>query len=334
MAYIKINKKNFFHNLNQFALKTGSVDKIAIVLKDNAYGHGLVLMAKLASEYGIKQAVVITTTEAEQIRDYFEHILVLNGKPFEDDKLSFTIADMRTLKSIDCKAEIELKVDTGMHRNGISMDELGEALETIETKELNLVGVMTHFRSADVLSSELFWQQKSFAKVKSIVLDAGYANVRFHSHNSAGVLRSTLFDEDIARVGIGSYGYNELPEVYDDIVLKPVISLWAKRASTRVLKKGDRVGYGGDFVAPREMVVSTYDLGYGDGWIRGNSKNPYITAENLPILGRVSMDFLSLETDVDEVCIMDDAKMAAKYFDTISYEMTTMLSVSLDRIVV
>jgi alanine racemase len=59
MAFIKINKQNFYHNLNQIALKTGSVDKIAIVLKDNAYGHGLELMAKLASEFGIKHLLSI-----------------------------------------------------------------------------------------------------------------------------------------------------------------------------------------------------------------------------------------------------------------------------------
>jgi len=58
MAFITINRHNFHHNLNQIALKTGSKEKIAIVLKDKAYGHGLVLMAKLASEFGIKHAVV------------------------------------------------------------------------------------------------------------------------------------------------------------------------------------------------------------------------------------------------------------------------------------
>ena len=71
MAFIKINKENFYHNLNQITLQTGSKDKVAIVLKDNAYGHGLVLMAKLASEYGIKHAVVRKTAEAEADKSIF-----------------------------------------------------------------------------------------------------------------------------------------------------------------------------------------------------------------------------------------------------------------------
>ncbi|WP_296824850.1 alanine racemase, partial [Sulfurovum sp.] len=77
MAFIHIHKQNFYHNLNQIALQTGSADKIAIVLKDNAYGHGLVLMAELASEFGIKHAVVRTREEAVEIESFFKTILVL-----------------------------------------------------------------------------------------------------------------------------------------------------------------------------------------------------------------------------------------------------------------
>jgi len=333
MAYIKINRENFFHNLNQIALKTGSIEKIAIVLKDNAYGHGLELMAKLSQEYGIKQAVVISRAEAESIREYFEHILILNATPFEDDQLSFAVADMQKLAEVNPNAKIELKVDTGMHRNGISMDQLDAALQIIRDRDIDLVGVMTHYRSADLLSSELAWQQQSFDIVKQTVKDAGYSSVRFHSHNSATILRSKSFDEDMVRLGIGAYGYSELPSVYEDTELKPVLSLWAKRASTRLLREGQRVGYGGDFSASADMTISTYDLGYGDGWMRADTLLPYTTPDGLEILGRVSMDFISLESDRDEICIMDDAQISAKQLRTISYEMTTLLSSSLERIV-
>ncbi len=333
MAFIKINKNNFFHNLNQLALKAGSKEKLAVVLKDNAYGHGLELMAKLAEEFGITQAVVINTSEAQKIRQYFDHILILNDIPFADKKFSFAVTDLRALKIVDPKANIELKIDTGMHRNGIMAQEVDEAIDIINQRGLNLTGVMTHYRSADVLSSEFLWQKKNFETIKQRFLDEGF-DPRFHSHNSAALLRSKRFDEDIARVGIAIYGYSELPPVYDHIELKPVLSLHARRASTRKLKKGQRVGYGGDFTAPMDMLVSTYDIGYGDGWIRGDSSKPYVTAEGLPILGRVSMDFVSIEGEADEVCIMDDALQAARHFGTISYEMTTMLSSYIPREIV
>jgi len=334
MAFIKINKQNFYHNLNQIALKTGSVEKIAIVLKDNAYGHGLELMGRLASEFGIKHAVVRKTAEAELIKSLFETILILGDSIIKDEVYSFTVNTLEDIKQAQKGAKVELKVDTGMHRNGIAFDELDEALRLIKEESLDLVGVMTHYRSADELGSELFWQQKQFENVKQRVKEAGFTNVRVHSHNSAAILRTKSFDEDLVRIGIGAYGYNELPHSFDEVALRPVMSLHAKKVSTRVLKAGERIGYGGDFVASQNMTVSTYDLGYGDGWCRGDAQKPYITAEELPILGRVSMDFISLESEKEEVCVMNDAQTAAKQLGTISYEITTALSVEIPKEVI
>jgi len=331
MAFIKINKENFYHNLNQIALKTGSVDKIAIVLKDNAYGHGLELIAKLASVFGIKQAVVRNIEEAKQIKTLFEKILVLGDTIIKDEKYSFTINSIDEIKKAQKGAKVELKVDTGMHRNGIAYKQLDKALEQIKERGLVLVGVMTHYRSADELSSEFFWQQKNFERVKEKVKTAGFKNTRFHSYNSAAILRSKHFDEDLVRVGIGAYGYNELAAVFDKVELKPVLSLYAKKIATRRLKKGERVGYGGEFTATQTMTVSTYDIGYGDGWCRGDVHKPYITAERLPLLGRVSMDFITVASDKNEICIMSNAQIAAKQFATISYEITTSLSSNIKR---
>ncbi len=334
MAKIIISKDNFYHNLNQIALKTGSKEKIAVVLKDNAYGHGLEIMAQLAAAFGIVEAVVRDLAEADRIRKYFRHILVLGGKARNDAVCSFALNDLDDIERAEEGARVELKVDTGMHRNGIDMDDLEKALERIGKRGLALIGVMTHFRAADEMGSVLFWQQKQFETVKRRVKAAGFTDVRFHSHNSAAILRSQHFDEGLVRAGIAIYGYSELPDTFETVPLKPVMQLVASKISTRRLKKGERVGYGGDFAAPHEMTVSTYDLGYGDGWCRGNAFAPFVTAEGLPILGRVSMDFISLESDKDEVVIFDDAQKAAKQLGTISYEVMTALSKDIERVVV
>ena len=331
MATIRINTKNLYHNLNQLSLKTGDKNKIAVVLKDNAYGHGIELMAELTSTYGITQAVVVTLQEAQMIKKQFDNILILNDTPIVTQNFSFAITSIEALKQAPQKAKIELKVDTGMHRNGISLDEVSEAIKIIKTRKLNLFGLFTHYRSADVLSSELFWQKKNFQKVKEMFFKAGL-HPRVHSNNSAVLLRNNNFSEDIARVGIALYGYNELPIPYDRLELKPVMSLWANKICSRVLKKGQRVGYGGDFIAPKNMTISTYDVGYGDGLFRGDSQNPLITKDGLPILGRVSMDSISLESTKDEICIFDDAKDVAKHFNTISYEILTNFKANIRRI--
>ena len=334
MAFITINRHNFHHNLNQIALKTGSIEKIAIVLKDNAYGHGLKLIANLSKEFGVKHAIVKNQEEAEIVKDLFETILILSDKIVKDKLYSFAINSILDIKNAQEGARVELKVDTGMHRNGIAMSELKEALTLIEARNLKLIGVMTHFRSADEMGSELFWQQKEFESVKKIVKENSFENVRFHSYNSAAILRVKDFKEDMVRVGIAAYGYNELPYPFDTTFLKPVTTLYASKIATREVKKSQRLGYAGDFTAPKDMIVSTYDLGYGDGWSRADSTKPYITAEGLPILGRVSMDFIILESQKDEVVIMNNAKEAAKQFKTISYEMTTSLKSEISRVLV
>ena len=334
MAYIKINRQNFFHNLSQFTNKCGSKEQIGIVLKDNAYGHGLELMAQLSQEFGLTQAVVRTFNEAQTIKPYFNNILVLGDRAIVDEKTSFALNSLHDIEVAKKSAKVELKVDTGMHRNGIAINELEEALKLIKEKELNLVGVMTHNRSADELSSELFWQQKKFEQVVGVTMSHGFKNIRYHSFNSATALRLPCQQEEFIRLGIGAYGYSELPAIYETLALKPVLSLWAKKVATRTLKKGERIGYGGQFTAPREMTVSTYDLGYGDGWMRSNSFEPFITAEGLPLLGRVSMDYVILESEKDEVCIFDNALEAGKQLKTISYEVVTQLHGELERVVI
>ncbi|MDF1882096.1 alanine racemase, partial [Sulfurimonas sp. MAG313] len=78
MSYITLNKSAFFNNLDIISKKTGDTDKIALVLKDNAYGHGLLEIASMAKEYGIKRAVVRGETEALEIKEYFDYILILS----------------------------------------------------------------------------------------------------------------------------------------------------------------------------------------------------------------------------------------------------------------
>ena len=318
----------------QIASKTGSLDKISIVLKDNAYGHGITQIAKMSSEFGIKHAVVRDESEAEQVLGLFDSILILGGLATPLRNCSYAINTLDNILVVPSGSTVELKVDTGMHRNGIDISELSYALSLIKVNGLKLVGLMTHYRSADTLSSELFWQQKAFEKVKDTLWRHGYRDLKIHSHNSAAILRTNGFDEDMVRVGIAAYGYNELDSSFDDIFLKPVLSLHAKKISTRVVKKSQRIGYGGDYIAPKDMLVSTYDLGYGDGWCRGDSSRPYITADGSAILGRVSMDMISLQGDSDDVCIVSDAKEAARQLGTISYEISTSLSPAIERVII
>jgi len=331
MAHITLNKANFFHNLDLIAKQTKDIQKIALVLKDNAYGHGLLKIAKLAKEYGIKKAVVRNSHEAELIQDYFEYILVLaDTKTIENNKIRYTINNINDINKFEKNTKIELKIDTGMHRNGIAPHEIQTAFKLIKKQQLKLEAVFTHHRSADELTSEWFWQNKLFEDVKKdatkLALKYDFKQLRFHSANSASLFRHKNFNEDMARVGLAAYGCL-------DGNFKAVLSLYASKISTREIKKGEAIGYGATYTANDDMKVSNYDFGYGDGFLRSCS-NKYVTPNNEQLLGRISMDNSTFLSTKDEILVFDDANQIAKSTQTISYEVLTSLKENIKRVIV
>ncbi|MBL3520882.1 alanine racemase [Arcobacter lanthieri] len=337
MAKILINKENLFYNLNVISQKAGNKDKVAVVLKDNAYGHGLVEIAKLSKEFGIQKAVVRDFKDANKIKDYFNYILVLAEQDFHNYSHTFHIA-LNSLEQIDkipSNSNVHIKVDTGMHRNGISIDDLEKAFLGLLQKKINITGVFTHHKGADELSTNFFWQNENFSLVKKSVKDICEKLFlplpNLHSCNSAALFRKIDFDEDFARVGIATYGYLEDGLPFNFPKLKPVMSLWASKMATRTLKKGQSVGYGGKFTALEDMEVSTYDVGYGDGFLRLNENDCYKTPKGFQVLGRVSMDNLSINCTDKEVCIFDDVRTLAKIHNTITYEITCSLKENIKR---
>lgn len=327
MAHIELNKSAFFNNLDIIAQKTADKDKIAIVLKDNAYGHGLLEVASMAKEYGLRKAVVRDEKEAQQIKDLFDYILILAPSfPLSASKnFVYTINSIEDIAKFPVSSAVELKIDTGMHRNGICMDELDDALQQIESQGLDLRALFTHHRSADTMSAEWFWQKKNFQALKKDIPD-----LRFHSCNSAAIFREKSFDEDMARIGIAAYGCLQMDRGFEETGLRPVLSLFAEKISSRILKKGERLGYNATFEAIEDIRVSNYDIGYADGLSRLLS-NSYQTPEGYELLGRVSMDNSSYKTDKQSLLIFDDANEMALFCGTIGYEVLTSLSPRLER---
>jgi len=330
MAYITLSKQNFFSNLDSITAHIGSIDKLALVLKDNAYGHGILEMAALAEEYGITKAVVRCIPEAKMIDKYFEYILVLADIPSVADEHVYTINSLEEITRFPKESRVELKVDTGMHRNGVMVDEIDEAIATCKKQGLKLEAIFTHFRSADELSSEWFFQKKQFDSIKETYKDLG---LRFHSANSAGVFRSSTCNEDMVRVGIGAYGCLEMLESFHTPTLKPVLSLYADKISTKQLLKSNAIGYGATFTCKENSTVSTYDVGYADGVFRILSNN-YTSPNGSKLLGRVSMDNCSFEGEEKSLLIFDDARVIAKHAMTLSYEVLTSLKFYIRREVV
>ena len=336
MSYILISRDNLFWNLNQIVAQAQSMDKIALVLKDNAYGHGLEIVAAMAAEAGVRHAVVRTLEEAKRAASFFETVLVLADMPdaVPEGNIRFTLNDMGQIDRYPEGCAVELKFDTGMHRNGIPDEMAEEAVAKVRERGLKIVGVMTHHRSADEMGSHFFWQKRRFEELKRKLKREGLEGVRWHSCNSAALFRTQNFDEDIARVGIAVYGCLRMPEPFKSPQLRPVMSLWAERISSRRVTPDMGIGYGGEGRLATEGIVSAYDIGYGDGWLRGDAAHPYRLPDGRSIVGRVSMDLISVEGTDEAICLFDDAAEAARQFGTIAYDVMVKLHPRIKRRVV
>ena len=339
MAYIKIDKNAFFYNLNQIC-KIVPKRKIAIVLKDNAYGHGIKEIAQFCQEFGIKNAIVKDLQEAFLIEHFFNNILILNSSPQTKyhKKFQFCINSLKDFHHFAAHNVVHIKVDTGMHRNGIHHKELEKAFLLAKKKNLFIKGVFSHNAAADIISSQAFWQYKNFLQIiqktkklsKKLKLDIP----KFHFANSSTLFRfkkDAVFD--MVRVGIAAYGYIGLEKFFNPPSLKPVLSLHAKKISTRFLYKETKIGYDGSGVVKKKGYYSTYDVGYGDGFFRFDAKNGFKIGENKKIIGKISMDNMSISGKSKDICLIKNANFWAKKFNTIPYEILVKLDAALPKIV-
>ena len=337
MAWIEINKNNLFHNLDYFSSLVGGKEKLAVGLKDNAYGHGIVEIAQLCRDYGISNVFVKNDIEASMIEHLdFDSVLILYGI----GKIEYTgsrrvaILSLEQLHKLKKNSNIELKIDTGMHRNGILPCEIDEAIKTINDRYLNLEGIFTHFLSADENNKKFIRQETVLKNCVKKISKSINTSFRVHCANTCGSHKVDVNEYDLFRVGIGTYGYIDIELMQGN--LKPVMSLIAEKISTRKIAKQETVGYGSTAYINEydELTVSCYDIGYGDGFFRLNESKKYRIDDGREILGRVSMDSLSIEGNDECIRLFNDVSRLARVHNTITYEILTALSPTLKRIVV
>lgn len=335
MAEILLDESAYLHNLSQLSKIAGDINRVILVFKNNAYGHGFLQVASKAKEFGISFVSVKKRSEAKEIESFFEKILILSHicDGNENDEFIYAINDMYNLGKIKNGARIHLAIDTLMHRNGILMSELEDAFKVIKEKNLRLEGIFTHFRSADKFGNDFFIQRDNFKAVKKQALELckiyGFEDIKFHSQNSAATERILKNDHDYIRVGIAQFGYSQQDN--NPLNLKKVLSLYADKMSSRILKAGQKVGYGARYEAKSDMKIGTYDLGYADGLFRYDGAGNLFLANGERVLGRMSMDSFASTDKGDRVCVFNDAKIFAKFFNTIEYDILVKLASDIKR---
>ena len=340
MSSFVISKSKLFYNLN--LLKKHINTQIACVIKDNAYGHGIDEISSLLVEFGIKSVFVKNNLEARKIKNKFEHITILYPSVFENisDNIYLSVPNIDCISKIPPNTGIELKVNTGMNRNGIELDEIQNALLLIKQHKIRLIGVFTHNGYGDLdnenLSEAFISQQKKYQILKARVLELtnkyNIPNPRFHSLSSSGAIKYNNIDDDLVRIGIAMYGYLGID---DRLGLKPIAELWADKISSRFLESGSKIGYDGKYILKNDCIVSSYDIGYGDGLFRLNENHGELrTKEGYLVLPRMSMDSTSIISDKNRVCIMYNADEMARIFGSIAYEVLCKISPNIKREIV
>lgn len=357
---ILIYKENLLYNLNEYKQKYPKL-AFAPVLKSNAYGHGLTQIAQVLDKEKIVFLVVDSLFEAMTLRSegVKSQILVIGYTSVENIESSkilnvvFTITSLEQLQAIDRQLKnvkkFHLKIDTGMHRQGILLNEIEAAIKIIkQNKDINLEGICSHLADADN-EDENFTQFQINQWQKAVqMFKQNFTTIKFfHLSATPGMKYVDKFFSNVTRLGIGLYGINTAS--FPKISLKPVLEMQSVVSSIKNINIGECVGYGATFKAKKAMKIATIPIGYFEGIDRRLSNKGYFKIKDVqcPIVGRLSMNIASLDiTAVPNVKLGDwviaisnnpqnknSVENMAKMAGTIPYEILIHIPQHLRRII-
>lgn len=305
----KIKLAHLTHNLNQIKKVVGGRVNIMAVVKANAYGHGLVPLAKHLHLLGISNLGVARLEEALELKRTLPSSTILILSPVHNNqidlaiskKISLALSELSQLTLISkiakrrrIKARVHIKVDTDMHRSGTDpVTVVRLAGEADKLKSVNFEGIFTHLADADNPERSFTLKQiNTFTKVIDRLKQENITPKFVHCANSAAAIKYPESRFNMVRVGLALYGINPFYPNQCPVNLKPVLSLFAPISRVHKLKPGDLVGYNLTFKAKKPMTIATVSAGYADGIRR--APNPWpgvlISDQFCPTIGRISMD--------------------------------------------
>ncbi len=365
----EIQTDSFLANLRLVRKQIGERARIMPIVKANAYGHGLDIIAKAAIQSEeIDFFGVATEEEGMRLRRLTTlPILVLTGATIDDvdtflnHQLDFTLSDWETLACIAARASatgirarVHLKVDTGMRRMGVEPSEALPFLREIEQHSANveLVGLSTHFATSDELDQTFFCKQ--IAGFESVVREARGAGIHIplvHAANSGAILQAPKESAfDMVRPGIMLYGYApnmELQELFGE-ELHACLTLVSTVVLVKQINEGEGVSYNLRWRAPHPTRIATVPIGYGDGYPRllTGRALAMINGRIYPVVGAICMDQVMIDVGNDDVKIGDrvefisatnselNAWSLANIIGTIPYEILTGIAARVPRVAI
>jgi len=343
-AIATIHLDHLRYNYRILKEKAGNAAIMAVV-KANAYGHGLDLIAPALLDEGCQSFAVTDTEEGNRLRHILgkkPDIVILSGIFDAEDAGMCSESDLtpivseawqtNMLKNATFTGRVWLKVDTGMQRLGC--ENVVRMFMTCKENSIGIAGIMSHLACADMQDHPLNHQQaESFQQYLTALPEPVPASLL----NSAGLVTMPEYVMNVVRPGIALYGAEPVRNY--PLGLQPVMQLTSRIMQVRTVRKGESISYGATFTAPKDMHVAVAALGYADGLPRSLSNRGMAMLTNakgkdaiLPIVGRVCMDYclldashVSLATD-DTVEFWGEAMPAvdvARQAGTIAYELFT-----------
>lgn len=366
-AWVEINRKKAIHNFLEVRRAVGPNVKICAVVKADSYGMGAVELSKMYLENGVDMFAVAVFSEAMELREEIKDkdILVLGYTPeeFYDDAINNNITltvynyelaeKLNTVaKSLNKKAKIHIKVETGMNRLGFLPTEKNADKVALIAKMENIIieGAFSHQAKADEKDKTTAHKQaKRFIDFMKMLEERNVTIQIKHIANSATIIDLPEYYFDMVRPGIILSGFYPSDEVNNNFLKFEIcVTLKARVANVKTIGEGEGVGYGHLFSASKPTVIGTIPLGYADGYSRLLSNKGYIVVKGTkcPILGKVCMDQFMVDLSNvenpqigDEAIIYGDgtdgamtAEDVANMRGTISYEVLTNLGKRLPKI--
>jgi alanine racemase len=363
-VWAEIDLGAFAHNLGRIRQRAGAGVETILVLKADAYGHGALPLAAAATRLGIHSFGVGTLEEGLELRraGLGRRLLVLGTIVDEEAEealregieLGVHSTDRcRMLNELACRlgtrARVHLNVDTGMGRLGVLPERAPDLLQRIHRSPgLELCGTMTHIAATEG-GREPFGrdQVRRFDDFLASARAAKLPTGLIHLANSAALFTDLGGRRDAIRPGIAAFGMLP-PGLSGEVDLQPILSLRSQVIFFKDIAPGTPIGYGGTWRAERPSRIATLPIGYDDGvpWRLSNRGRVLVHGAFAPIIGRVSMDYLTIDvTEIPGVEVGDvvtligsdqgrelTAQDLAEQAGTIPYEVTCSIGKRVKRV--
>jgi alanine racemase len=368
-TWAEISLPALLHNFNVLRAHVSPSVQMMAVVKANAYGHGAVECARALENAGADCLGVALIEEGIELRrgGIMLPIICLGGfQPRQasllvEHDLTPVLFDLDAARALSvCAVEknvrinVHLKIDTGMGRLGISIEQLSDFTTAVSTLgNVQIDGVLTQLAAADSRDQTFTkFQLSEFERVIGILESTGIKPTFRHLANSAAIHAYPQAWGNLVRAGAALYGLRDdvLGPHAPPLNLKPVMSLHTRIMLLKEVPAGTSLGYARTFRASRASRIATLPIGYADGLRRAlsNVGRVIVRGRFAPIVGRISMDLTIVDvTDVegvapgDEVILLGstgDAELRAEelgaHIGTVSYEIVCGVSARVPRVYV